>query len=427
MAVPSIQVLSGEFPANATQEYFGSAPSHVLAAWFAVAGPTSLSRSTSSRTCCRLLILWTSWLVLRRFLDRPAALLGLAVLAVPPLFVTQWSFTTAGNHPVVLVLGNLCLLATHRIFVEDPRRAPCPPRAWLARWPWLVDEPAQRRLPRPIRHPGAPDRARLAAEDRAVRRSGYSWRAARSGSDELWYFPSARFALQQAGGVAVPCRSASALALTSVASSRRLVGFQPQTGRCRGSPRSSSWLRLCGLPSSVAAAVRDHAELGWLLGRHGRLDRGQVILWIVVATNLALVLVTHRAIDHYYLLPLCSVLPCWAGEALSWIHGRSQLVAGAALAGLLALNVWTNWQGTLGSTDAGRIAGTGGRRWVALERRIQPLLRLARGPRPRSCLPHRDALHEHPPGRATASPVIRGDVPVRPSGASSPTRGETAS
>ena len=75
--------------------------------------------------------LWLGWLLLRRFLDRPAALFGLAVLAVPPLYLAQFSFFAAPNRPALLILGHLCLLATHTVFVRHPGAdAPC--SSWVS-------------------------------------------------------------------------------------------------------------------------------------------------------------------------------------------------------------------------------------------------------------------------------------------------------
>jgi hypothetical protein len=117
----------------------------------------------------------------------------------------------------------------------------------------------------------------------------------------------------------------------------------------------------------VRAPVRDRAELAWILGGRGRIGRGQVILWIVAGTNVALVLATERAIDHYYLLPLYSVLPCWMGESLDWLRRRRPRLAGVALAGLLALNGWANWRETLGTTPPEA------RAWAPVERRSGPM------------------------------------------------------
>ena len=69
---------------------------------------------------------------------------------------------------------------------------------------------------------------------------------------------------------------------------------------------------------------------------------GRVILWMVAAANIGLLLATKRAIDHYYLLPLHSVLPCWMGGFLGRLRRRGPLIAAAALVSLLALNGWAN-------------------------------------------------------------------------------------
>ena len=199
VAMPALRILDGALPANvAGPEYFGAASSYVLAAWFAVAGPSTTALNVFAYGL-GLLILWTGWLVLRRFLDRPAALFGLAVLAVPPLFLAQWSFTAIPNHPAALVVGNLCLLATHTIFVADPGR----PRALLglgllAGLGWWLD-------PLIV--------VFLAPFGILALRTGLAWRP-RVGwfaaglclgglpqwLYELWYFPSAKFALHGAGG-----------------------------------------------------------------------------------------------------------------------------------------------------------------------------------------------------------------------------------
>jgi hypothetical protein len=363
LAVPAIQVLRGDFPANAGPEYSGAAPSYLLAAWFAVAGPSSLANDVFAYGIS-LLILWTSWLVLRQFLDRSAALLGLAVLAVPPLFLTQWTFSTAGSL-LILVLGNLCLLATHTILVADPGR----PRAilglgLLAGLGWWTS-------PLIVVY--------LAPFGVLALRTGLAWRprvglflvgALLGGLPEwlyeLWYFPSTRFALHQAGGVAVLPLGARVARVGGFLAT--IVGFQPGAERLWVAAFLVGAAPLWGA-TLARAAVRDRAELCWTFGRRGRIGRGQVILWIVAATNLGLVLATERPIDHYYLLPLYSVLPCWIGETLNWLRGRSGLVAGAALAGLLVLNAWPNWHDIVG------IAAPGEHRWAPLEQRIQPLLR----------------------------------------------------
>ena len=365
VAVPALRILGGSLPANVVgPEYFGATPAYVLATWFAVAG-TSTGVMNVFAYAIGLLILWTGWLVLRRFLDRPAALLGLAVLAVPPLFLAQWSFTAIPNHPAALALGNVCLLATHTIFVADPgRRRGLLGLGLLTGLGWWLD---------PLIVIFVAPFAVLAL------RTGLAWRP-RIGwfvtglfvgglpqwLYEVWYFPSAKFALHQAGGVeAAPFHER----LTAVARDflPRLAGLDLGAGRL--------WIAaflLVGAPlwlGAVAwAAHRDRLELAWLVGGNGGIGRGHVILWIAATTNLALVLATRRTIDHYYLLPLYSVLPCWMGDFLDGLRRRRPLLTGAALAALLILTGWSNWRDSLGTTPPSE------RRWAILEPRVDPLV-----------------------------------------------------
>jgi hypothetical protein len=92
------------------------------------------------------------------------------------------------------------------------------------------------------------------------------------------------------------------------------------------------------------------------------------MLWIVAAANLGLLLATKRSIDHYYLLPLYSVLPCWMGGFLARLRRQIPLAARIALMTLLALNGWANWQ------DSIRNPARGGHRWSLLKRHSGPIL-----------------------------------------------------
>ena len=73
-ATPALRVLAGALPITAGPEYFGAAPWHPLAPWFAVAGTSTVALDLYSYGI-GLLILWTTWLLLRRFLDgrRPSS------------------------------------------------------------------------------------------------------------------------------------------------------------------------------------------------------------------------------------------------------------------------------------------------------------------------------------------------------------------
>jgi hypothetical protein len=363
-AIPALLTLGGGLPVTAGPEYFGAAPWYPLAAWFWLAGTSTLALDLFAYAT-GLLIFWTGWLLLRRFVERPAALLGLAVLAVPPLFLAQWSLMSANHVPNVL-LGNLCLLATHTIFVADPGRS----RAILALgllvglgW-WTSPLIVVYLAPFAILalRTGLVWRPRIAWFPVGLLLGGLpQWLY------ELWHFPSTKFLLHQAGGVPVaPLRERLAAVVGDFLP--RLVGLHLPAGR--------AWILaffLVALPLWIVAvaraAVRDRAQLAWTLGGRGPIDRGQIILWIVAATNLGLVLVTKRAVDHYYLLPLYSVLPCWMGELLDWLRRRWPRVAAAALVALLALNGWTNTLDSVLTTDPGAP------RWSILSRRVDPLLR----------------------------------------------------
>jgi len=220
-AIPALRLLAGELPITAGPEYFGAAPWYPLAPWFAVAGTSTIALDLYSYVI-GLLILWTTWLVLRRLLDRPAALYGLAILAVPPLFLAQWSLMTA-NHVPNLLVGNLCLLATHTIFVADPgRRRALLVFGLLAGLGWWTS---------PLIVVYLAPFAVLAARTGLIVRPRILWAllglllgGLPQWLYELLHFPSTKFALHAAGGVPVapfPERLAAAVG----GYLPRLVGF----------------------------------------------------------------------------------------------------------------------------------------------------------------------------------------------------------
>ena len=314
-----------------------------------------------------LFILWTGWLVLRRFLERPAALLGLAVLAVPPLFLAQWSFTAIPNHPAALAVGNLCLLATHTIFVADPGR----PRALLGLgllaglgwWldPFIVD------LPCAVRDPGAPDRPRVAMAHRLVRRRAPRRRpapvAVRDGK-----LPVGEVRLAPGGR-----RHRGAVPRTAGGSRGglppRLLGLHLPAGR-PGSSRSSRSRCRSGPPRSWEPPIRDRAQLAWLVGGRGPIGRGQIILWIVAVTNLGAG--ADLAARDRPLLPAPALLRAPV------LDGRVPRLAAPAAAPRSPAPRWPHCsRSTRGPTGrtASLTTDPGAPRWTTLTRRVDPALR----------------------------------------------------
>ena len=334
-ATPALRVLTGALPITAGPEYFGAAPWYPLAPWFAVAGTSTVALDLYSYGI-GLLILWTTWLLLRRFLDGPAALFGLAILAVPPLFLAQWSLMTA-NHVPNLFLGNLCLLATHTIFVADyGRRRALLVFGLLAGLGWWTSP-----LILVYLAPFAVLAARtglLSAHESAGRCSASS--AGCPVAVRAPVLPLDETRLHGAGAAAI-ARS------TSGSQHRRhlprLIGYYFQAGR----PWRLAFF-LVAVPLWIAAVitalVRDRASFAWLVGRRGTLMEGRVILWMVAAANIGLLLATKRRDPP--LLPPAALLgaPLLDGRIPRPLRRHGPLIAAAALASLLALNGWANWQ-----------------------------------------------------------------------------------
>jgi hypothetical protein len=369
LATPALQILAGGLPPNGGVEYFGAMPSYPLAVWFAVAGSSTWALDLFAYGM-GLCILWLGWRLLRRFLDPPAALFGLAVLAVPPLFLAKYSFFAAPDRSPLPILGHLCLLATHTAFV----RCPGSRRALLALG--LLGGLGWWTSPMVITY--------LAPFGVLALRTGLVLRASfwlfvvgfvvgglPQFLYELLHFPSVRFLLFQAGSVPVLPFGERVATVTGMFIPT-LLGFEPQWGQpWRAQPWTAAALGTA-LPlwgfAFARAIVRDRGELAWVVGRGGRLDRGFVILWIVAATNLALVLATERSINANYLLSLYAVLPCWMGEALDWLRRRrGPWLAGAALVVLLLLQGWPNWRDSFVAPE--------NRRWRPMLARYEPLFR----------------------------------------------------
>ena len=343
--------------------YGGASYSYLLAPGFWLAGPSTFVMDVFAY-CHGLVLLGTGYVVARRLFEAPAALFALAVLAVPPLYLAQWSLNGTIGHPQVLVFGNLFLAGTQSLFFRQfGRKRTLIGLGLLVGVGWWTS-------PAMVFY--------LVPFGLLALRTGLLWRpriglfvlGAVVGSLPQWiyeihYFPSARYALMHAGTEApftVPDRL---WAVT--ASFPRMFGLPDGLAP----PVFALGVVLVVMPwvgAVVRAATRDRAELAWLFGFGGRPQSGRSILWLLVAANLAGVLASSRPTSPWYVLFTYSALPCWMGEFLAWLARWRRTLATSVLTGLLTFNLWTNWADTVGRIPPAN------RRWRPLERTLAPTL-----------------------------------------------------
>lgn len=367
-----IQVLAGTFPVYFLgNEYQGVPATYPLAAWFALAG-SSPHALDGFAYVVGLALLWTGWLVIRRFLPPDAAIAALLVLVAPPLPLASRSLNGGLDYPMLLVLGQVFMLGTHSVFY---RRVPLRRAllglglvgglgcwgsplfgAYLAPFAWLA-----------FRH-------------------GLAWRSeaawfaggALLGSlppalYEAVYFPSTRF-IAHAGG-SIPVDSVLVRATTVLGTHVPDLLGVPELGSLQSSTLAvSASVVLLGI---AVAFWRDRAELRWLLALGGAPGSGRVILLIVLATNLTVVIAAPQgAVGSRYLHPLYAVLPSFAGIALAWLWRRRRSLAVLVAGALIGMHAWHNWMHGPGGTHSAQW------RWSPTTRALEPLGRtLGAGPR----------------------------------------------
>jgi hypothetical protein len=364
VAVPAIQILGGTFPVHHVGvEYHGAGVAYALASWFAVAGASTAALDAF----CYLVglgFVGSSFLLARRVLPAGAALFTLAVLAVPPPLLAHWSLSGNLNYPLTLLIGNLLLLGTHTVFFRRPGAAGpllglgllagvgwwsnplvvlyCAPFGVLALRTGLVRRAVFWLFPLGVVLGGLPD---------------WIYEAA--------YYPSARLLVHEAGSLpaqSLGLRAAHLFGDIALA----LHGAKPADGFI-----PPLWARagvmVLGALVILRAAVRDRAQLRWLVGAGGHPGSGLGILWALPVANVLAVLLTQRTLGPNYLLPLYGVLPIWTGECLWWLWCRRRWVGASLMAGLFAFHLWANWAVTLGR---GPRATT---RWAPLHEAVRPV------------------------------------------------------
>ncbi len=363
--VSALHVLAGTYPVNFLgNEYQGAPAAYPLAAWFALVGSSTWALDAFA-WATGLLVLWTGWLVARRFVPRDAALAALVILAMPPVPLAARSLSAALDYPVLLALGNVFLLGTHSVLYRAVSR----PRALLALG--IVAGLGWWTSPLFVVY--------LAPFVWLALRQGLLWRApaawlaggALLGSLPCWayeavYFPSTRYIVHQGGALPPQPLTARTLSILGEHLPALLVPEQAEPGPRIAALVASAAITLLG---AGIALRRDRPELRWALGLGGAQGTGGALLWGVAAVNLAIVLASPQgAIGHRYLLPLYSVLPCWAGMALASAWRRRRALGIVAAAVLLVPHAWLNWTQGPGGVPSSQW------RWRPIKERLEPLV-----------------------------------------------------
>jgi hypothetical protein len=348
-AVPAAQILNGTFPVHQIGvEYYGAAPAYALAAWFALLETSTVALDVF----CLLLagaIAWTGYLVACRFLPRWPAFLSGLVVAVPPLVFARWTMSGNLNYPLNQLIGHVLLLGTHTIFYRGSdhgvRLFVLGLVAGVGWWnnPMVVVYCAPFAVL--ALRTGLARRARFWLFGLGVLLGGLpDWMY------EITNYPSSRLILYGSGGV-TPTTPLERVVIFLRDLAPELVGARSvDLANIRFAPSGAVQAMVAGLGLLVAgrALVRDRHELRWLVGAGGRRGTGLASLWAFVAANLAITLLTQRALAITYFLPLYTVLPLWYGEFLAWLWGVRRAFGVAALAGLLGFYLWSSWTVTLG-------------------------------------------------------------------------------
>jgi F5/8 type C domain len=367
--IQALLVLRGSFPVHFLNlETTGGLAAYPLAVWFAVVEPSPAAHDVFAYLA-GLLMLSSGYLVAQRLLPPRAALLSLAVLAVPALPLAARSVEGTFTYQPLLILGNLSVVATDALFFRGaPRARLVLMLGVLAGLGWWIT-PLMLVFMTPF--------VALTLRTGLVRRAcallyplGFVL-----GSLPVWLYESQHFpsGLWSSGeglfAVSQPflLRAADLLRTDWPI----ILGADVRAWPLPGQGVIIGGLVTLGTVAVVWAGIRDHRAVAWTIGAtRGRPPNGLVILWVVAATNVVLVLASpHGTGEGRYLLPLYAVLPCWIGEMLSRIWDRRGSLGGMVLAIYLAIQLGLNWTASFGGTPHEQ------RRWRPLEQLVTPLVR----------------------------------------------------
>jgi hypothetical protein len=114
-----LRVMGGEFPVLFPgQSFMGSLESFLASSLFQFIGPSSLTLELLP-VILSILFLVLLFLLSKTFFDYKTALITIALLSIPPLFLMRWSHEARPHYPLAILFGNFLLLITHQLLYRE--------------------------------------------------------------------------------------------------------------------------------------------------------------------------------------------------------------------------------------------------------------------------------------------------------------------
>ncbi len=123
VGIMGLRVMAGDFPVFFYgQNFMGSLEAFLAGSLFQFVGPSPLALELLA-VILSLIFLILLYRVSKTFFDQETALISIALLSIPPLFLLRWSHEARPHYPLVLMFGNFLLLIAHSLIyrVVTPR------------------------------------------------------------------------------------------------------------------------------------------------------------------------------------------------------------------------------------------------------------------------------------------------------------------
>lgn len=115
----ALRVMGGDFPVFFLgQSFMGSLEAYLGGSFFQFFGPSPLTLELLA-VILSFLFLILLYLLAKTIFGYRTALLSIALLAIPPLFLTGWSHEARLHYHLAIVLGNFLLLIAHKLMVRS--------------------------------------------------------------------------------------------------------------------------------------------------------------------------------------------------------------------------------------------------------------------------------------------------------------------